>query len=192
MKKIFLLSLITSAFLFADNVSSTPCENIQSLKIAVAKLITEQERLNLKNQNNEKSIKELQEKLKLKELPIVESVKKQPCMTKTIKVLDKDSLKFSYLKMEDKEFKVSSSVALIYEYPALGLSSIGELKKGEKFIGDMYTSGGWVHNKNGGWLKGYVLSPKIEHNESVKGGKTAYIEKEVLDCEESKIKGDNK
>lgn len=199
MKKIFLLSLITSAFLFADNVSSTPCENIQSLKTAVAKLIVEQEKLKIQNQDNEQSIKNLQEKLNTKEqkalsalTPDNELVKKPSCITKTIKVLNKDFLKFSYLKMDEKEFKILTSNVLVYEYPYTESSSIGELKRGEKFIGDMYTAGGWVHNKNGGWLKGYLLKPKIEQDKNIKGGQTAYMEK-VVGCEsETKEKGDNK
>jgi len=172
------------------------CEDIQMLKEAVAKLILKTESnsrkiksSNLKQEektnNNEnysvKEIKEIGAKLYTK----VENKKdKKICTTKTKRIVDKSRIHESYYKMKDKEFKVVRKKAYIYKYPVLGEKNIGLIKHNEKFIGDMYTAAGWVHVKNKGWVKGYLLSPKVLMDKTKKFDKknSAYITKTIKDC----------
>lgn len=202
------------------------CDDINVLKIAVAKLIK-----NMNNSNNQElnvNIKILMEKVdtlskendklhkkdalnqaeiaKLKEAmkklqgmsnnfkaPVApkselkcESDKKD-CITKTIRVVDKKTIKHSYYKMSpEKEFKVSrENFTYVYEYPVLGEKKLSKLMKGDKFIADKYTAAGWVHAKGKGWVKGYVLSPKLLRKKDAifNPKKSAFIEKKVLDCD---------
>lgn len=223
------------------------CQDINSLKLAVAKLIVEFDKLKSEGKDSREKIAEIDQAFKMfkeaetretveikkemsnisekaegamkaannvnvakeismaedvaevdntikesasnkKELAKIEMSKevkaKTVCTTKVVRTIDPKKIKQSYYDMEDKEFKVIRKFAKIYEYPALGLESIGQLKRGETFIGDMYTAAGWVHIKNGGWVKGYLLNPQVLYNKKAKFDKnnTAFVNKEVKDC----------
>lgn len=119
----------------------------------------------------------------------IAEVKKVECDTTTVKVFNKKKIKESYYKFSpDKEFTVQENIknntVKIYEFPVLGEPEIGKFTPGEKFIADKYTAAGWVHAKGKGWVKGYLLSPKLLKSKTAKfdSNNTAFITKTVKDC----------
>ncbi len=111
------------------------------------------------------------------------------CKTKTILDIDKEELAHSYFKFKElKEFTIAATNnTFLYEYPLVESKTIGSLDKGNKYYADMYTAGGWVHFKNEGWVKGYLLYPQFNQIENKNNGdllKSSVIKKiEVKECD---------
>lgn len=111
------------------------------------------------------------------------------CKTKTILDIDKEELAHSYFKFKElKEFTIAATNnTFLYEYPFVKSKTIGSLDKGNKYYADMYTAGGWVHFKNEGWVKGYLLYPQFNQIENKNNGdlsKSSVIKKiEVKECD---------
>ncbi len=167
--------------------------DINKLKSAVAKII---KRLDSMDQNNSSTdITALKDKIKMLELQMNFSQKndfnepKKICSTKKIPVkskglnlgsnIDNES---SYLKFKElKTFKTQYEIPT-YKYPAVNSEILEKrLKTNEEFKADMYTKFGWVHIENGGWVKGYALSPRFMPSKIIKAKAIEY--KEVTDCQ---------
>lgn len=115
-----------------------------------------------------------------------EKVNAPSCKTKTILDIDKEELAHSYFKFkEPKEFKSVVNDNSIYEYPLVESKVIGNIAKGEKYLADMYTAGGWVHFENTGWIKGYLLYPQFNQIEvKAETSNSSIIKKiEVKECD---------
>lgn len=89
---------------------------------------------------------------------------KEECVEKKIKVIDTSHINESYFKYKKlKSFKVTYNLAGEFSYPVLSSSVSNMLHLGDTFKADMYTKAGWVHNVNGGWVKGYKLFPRVNN-----------------------------
>lgn len=169
---------------------------LKNIKKAVAKLILEQnssssltkefKELSIKVNKLEESDIKMSEELKLiqddlnhfkdskifmlnKENNNNLNVKKVIENNYKVKKYTQEELNYSFFKIQDKEFMVQNKHALFFKNPVLGEKSIDKKLQGESFIADMYTEAGWVHAKNYGWVKGYLLFPKImPHDNSLK------------------------
>jgi len=170
--------------IMADKVSKN-CEDIQLLKKGVVKLIIELNNLkkeklelekdilkNKKNDINNGVHKDNRKSIDIDNIIVKQNnidksinnnqlIDKEVCSNEEIKVIDKEELKNSYKKMEEKTFTINVKKTYIYKLPMLGQKNIGELKRGETFKSDTYTKAGWVYIKDKGWVKGYMLSPEI-------------------------------
>jgi hypothetical protein len=179
------------------------CEDIKLLKKAVAKLILESQKNKFKkdvykeekNNTNPINKKELTKNIfnvkTLKKINLPNEIEesknikdKKICTNKTKLIVDKSKIHESYYKQKDTKYRVSRQKSYIYEYPVLGEKSIGVIKHNETFIGDMYTAAGWVHAKNKGWVKGYLLSPKVLYDKTKIFNKnnSAFIKKTIKEC----------
>ena len=110
-----------------------------------------------------------------------EPIIKKNCVDK--KYLDTSNISKSYYSFDkDKEFRVTYNVAGTFNLPVLGIDREKLLKKGTTFKADMYTKAGWVHIKNGNWVKGYKLYPRmLNHttNEDKQKWASKYITKTI-------------
>lgn len=63
----------------------------------------------------------------------------------------------------DKTFTVSVDALEEYEMPVLSANKVnrGMLTKGTQFVADKYTKAGWVHVKDGGWVRGFLIYPRV-------------------------------
>jgi len=169
------------------------CE-INKIKKVLIKMIksngySDMERVSMeKDLTKQKAKKEVISKIKYNNLPIlkvsenniklIKESRKKSCIT--TKVIDTSDIKRSfYIYKTPKKFKVTR-VAGTFENPILGLKRKSLLKKGDIFIGDMYTKAGWVHIKGGDWVKGYKVYPRVLNKttkEDKKKWSTKYITK---------------
>jgi len=113
---------------------------------------------------------------------------KEICVTK--KKIDTTGIEESYYKYKNtKTFKVVYNKAGEFNYPVIGSHVKGMLHKNDKFKADMFTKAGWVHNINGGWVKGYKLYPKVENKtttEDIKKWGLKY--KTYTECKKEEVK----
>jgi len=90
----------------------------------------------------------------------------------------------SYVKYSKPKDFVAKKDLVQYNYPFLWAKT-GKypiIKKGIYFKGDMWTYAGWVHVKNQGWVRGFLLSPKVlQKKVNFNKKPTKYIEKVI--CE---------
>jgi len=90
----------------------------------------------------------------------------------------------SYIKYpKPKEF-IAQKNLIQYNYPLLWAKTnkYPIIKKGTHFKGDMWTYAGWVHVENQGWVRGFLLYPKVLQKKSFFNKKPVkYIEKVI--CE---------
>jgi len=111
---------------------------------------------------------------------IIEEARKKSCVR--TKIVDTSDIEKSfYVYKTPRTFKVTR-VAGTFKNPILGLKRKKLLKKGETFIGDMYTKAGWVHIKGGDWVKGYKVYPRVLNKttkEDQKKWATKYITKVI-------------
>jgi len=90
--------------------------------------------------------------------------KKNKCVEKTKRVVDTTNIWESYISFpKPVKFIVDTKKAGIFNYPLVESKVISMLHKKDTFYADMYTKAGWVHNVNGGWVKGYRLYPKVNN-----------------------------
>ena len=159
-----------------EKIVKKNCKDISTLKKAVTKLIMEMKK--------EESIWKKRAGTPL--VPLKEDKVSKNCKIVTKVFIDKDQIKYSYKKFkEPKTFTVASSKAYIYDYPALlGTKKVGMLKRGEKFVADMFTYPGWVHYPGKGWLRGFKLKPKVLYmkdkvNKSKEKSAYVYVKEKV-------------
>lgn len=107
--------------------------------------------------------------------------KKTSCSkVKVFKKYKVSDLNGSFIKFDkEKTFKVASHKVREFKVPLLGSAVHSDtfLKKGSYVKADMFTRAGWVHIKDGGWVKGFLMYPKVLQ---VKG-KRSYKIKEKCD-----------
>lgn len=109
--------------------------------------------------NNKSLIKK--ERKAHKKIRLKEPKKKLYCQDKKWSISD---VKGSFIKFkEPQKFKIASNNVYEYKNPILNSKKSKEvsLKKGSYIEGDMFTKAGWVHVKDGGWIKGYLVFPKV-------------------------------
>lgn len=179
MKKLFLSTIIISTAVFASNIDNSLINknSINELKIANSVLTEKVEKNSCKIVKLEKALarlisKKSKDKPKLI-LPVLSNVeignysKIKPnvvCTTVKEKKLDLSRINESYYKYKTpKKFTVLYRRAGEFNYPVLESSVKHMLHRGDKFVADLYTKAGWVHNVNGGWVKGYKLNPKVSN-----------------------------
>lgn len=193
-------ALIGAAFLFSlaegevidmtkydiSEIVNKNCNDISSLKKAVAKLIVEMEKERGKWKNRLE-----------KKADVIKKKRQGNCTVVTKVYIDKEQIKYSYQKYpEPKRFTVATKKAYIYNYPALyGTKIIGEMHRGDVFEADMFTYPGWVHAKGKGWLRGFKLFPKVLYDEKKVDKdkrKSAYVYVKEKVCDGITVKKDGK
>jgi len=152
------------------------CE-IQRIKKVLVKLIKERERERgyvkytpiSKETSNSTNLVKVNTKKAEEIFNIKKKTDKTKCTKKLIKVIDKSHIEESYFKYKiPKQFRVTYKLAGEFKYPVLKSEVSNMLYKNNTFKADMYTKAGWVHNINGGWIKGYKLFPRIENKTTQK------------------------
>lgn len=125
------------------NVEQPIC-NLSTVKTAVAKLI-------LKIDELEKKDKLLQEEIK--DLKVIVNNKSSEEI-----VINENKEELIY---EEKVFKVNSDKILVYKNPLYKDFSENKnsVKIGDELISDKQNKYGWVHIKDTGWVRGYLLKP---------------------------------
>jgi len=86
----------------------------------------------------------------------------------------------SYVKYSTPKEFVAQADLLQYNYPLLWAKTdkYPAIKKGTHFKGDMWTYAGWVHVQGQGWVRGFLLYPKVLQKKSMfKKKPIKYIEK---------------
>ena len=174
--------------------------DIQQLKLAVAKLITE---VNSLKQQNKQLLKEKQLLLKKKKIPndltevpiensaanilnTIKTKKQHKCRLVKERVIKNSSKNImgAYKKYNPtKEFLTLKSLHQ-FKYPTISSKKMEtKLKAGQHIEADMHTRFGWVHVKGGGWVAGYFLYPKVVYKapKNSKKAATKYIYKKVCD-----------
>lgn len=214
LKKRIKLSQINEVAL--QQIQKNNCE-IENIKIVLAKLIQEMEKLkqtkaskkelkalyNLIEKQNKK-IKQLQDALENSKKFKLESVqkkinflnkfikedRKKEKICKVVKIpiyetaYSLKDINKSYIKYKNSKEFVAQTNLLQYNYPLLWAktNNYPVIKKGTHFKADMWTYAGWVHIQNQGWVRGFLLYPKVLQKKSFfKKHPTKYIEKVV--CE---------
>ena len=175
--------------------------DIAMLKKAVAKLINtgaiKNKDMYLKDINStsvkkdkDNMKKDIIENIKSNEFKTIEEskiAKQKNCRTETSEELDTSKISKSFFKFDKlKQFKVTYNVAGEFDKPVLGISRNKLLLKGAQFKADMFTKAGWVHNINGGWVKGYKLYPRVLNHttkEDIKKWKSKYKKVTKVICD---------
>lgn len=95
----------------------------------------------------------------------IKKYKKEEPVNCSIKIVHQIPLKFKKFRKFEAEKNL-----FIYKEP-VNCSSVKTnkiLKKGTDFISDKYSKFGWIKIKKSGWVKGYLLNPKIIYKPKLK------------------------
>jgi len=155
-------AILLAGSLNANSLSSGYAEEGQ-LKTALVKLIKKVDKIEkeisyLKSKKNERRIFKHKERKQ-------SNLESQSRIDYAHKKYKRSAVRGSYINYKhDKTFRINSTKVREYELPVLSAKRYGSggyLTKGSYVVADKYTKAGWVHLKNGGWVKGFLVYPKV-------------------------------
>jgi len=150
-------AILLAGSLSANSLNSEYAEGKQ-LKTALAKLIKKVDKIEkevsyLKNRKYENRVSEHKGNLKA-----------QAKVDYAHKKYKKSDVRGSYINFKhNKTFKIDSKKVREYELPILSAKRYSRdyLTKDSYIVADKYTKAGWIHIRNGGWIKGFLVYPRV-------------------------------